>query len=664
MGPDQMYHHTIFCSVPEEVTKQILERCIAIPDDLFCDHSHSFGNYHVGDESSSVLLEVCRRWMHVGTPLLYETIVLRTKSQTLALKATLEGNPALCKYVKKIRVEESQGMAIASIMEWCQNTVTHIFIDLRPLGHAADSSNGLQKGLQFAHLNPRDAFLQFFQGTRQWYHAELDSLGIRLIQAVSTCTSLKYIYLARFPRLHDSLDHLSKIQTLVEVRLTDGWMDGDQVVKLSKDDRHFLKKFRPQDFCLKNARHNINLDLSWKTVLESGENWQTFRQTGSCKRTIAIPSPAISLDITALDVLDMHSRTSILNRIMSHLVDVKPIDGYLSPPPSDSGIWKGGHFKAISCVSQELRNISVPWLFSDITLISVTLGDFDKFLHTTGYGKYIRHMRTGAWPTVTRLYSNPDFYHVLQQCTGLLSLTDRFRQAQKWMTGLTPRELGAISRIAGGSLQRLDVPISQDTPPLPPSVDVTCIASALLGFRFLRSLNWTSGHLIKLQENTSLLLDALPCLTALTYASSNNSLLNLLSRMKLPSLEELIMPEEDRMSGYKFFLWTHRSKLRCLSLSVPPTISGLFTRWCPNLAVLTLKTRASKAFTMGDPWKPLSFNEVLENWALELVVIIHAEREREALLKKELNFLKEVSLSGFKNLKSVQFRSHEWPVDQ
>lgn len=152
---DMMLHHTIFRKVPDEVMENILSYHMAVPFSLFCSPHQHFGKYDLSDLSSSVVLEVCRRWKRIGTPLLYETVVLRSQAQVLALRASLDANPTLWKHVKKLRVEHTSGTAIADVMQMC-TTVTDLWVSLRCLGDR-EAGKGILKGLKY--LDPRHVIL-------------------------------------------------------------------------------------------------------------------------------------------------------------------------------------------------------------------------------------------------------------------------------------------------------------------------------------------------------------------------------------------------------------------------------------------------------------------------------------------------------------------------
>ncbi|KDQ58577.1 hypothetical protein JAAARDRAFT_193128 [Jaapia argillacea MUCL 33604] len=75
-----------------------------VPDSLFVNHTDD-PIFFRSTPSTSILLLVCKRWLRVATPLLYEILIIRSKAQAQALSLTLPFNNSLGLYVKKLRIE-------------------------------------------------------------------------------------------------------------------------------------------------------------------------------------------------------------------------------------------------------------------------------------------------------------------------------------------------------------------------------------------------------------------------------------------------------------------------------------------------------------------------------------------------------------------------------
>ncbi|KAJ6569226.1 hypothetical protein B0H19DRAFT_1134911, partial [Mycena capillaripes] len=122
-------------------------------DELFSDTSHvsPFAKFTL---STSAYLVVCRDWLRVATPLLYNVVVLRSRSQANALEIVLREHQEFGRFIKKLRVEGGYGMAMHPILKSAPN-ITDIFLSLAIW--ASDNTQGLCKGLPL--INPQRIIL-------------------------------------------------------------------------------------------------------------------------------------------------------------------------------------------------------------------------------------------------------------------------------------------------------------------------------------------------------------------------------------------------------------------------------------------------------------------------------------------------------------------------
>ncbi|KAJ7160941.1 hypothetical protein C8R46DRAFT_1353630 [Mycena filopes] len=95
-------------------------------------------------ESTSVLLVVCKSWLRVATPLLYNVVVLRSKAQAQALAATLTANPALGAFTRKLRVEGGYAISMLKILQTSKN-ITDLCLSVDVT--SSDNACGLCRGL-------------------------------------------------------------------------------------------------------------------------------------------------------------------------------------------------------------------------------------------------------------------------------------------------------------------------------------------------------------------------------------------------------------------------------------------------------------------------------------------------------------------------------------
>jgi F-box-like len=103
--------------LPDEIIREILAPALHVSDEAFSNTSgtsNPFANYGL---SSSTILVVCKSWLRVATPLLYETVVLRSKAQAQALSGVLKHNGQFGQFIKKLRVEGGYGTFVGEILK-------------------------------------------------------------------------------------------------------------------------------------------------------------------------------------------------------------------------------------------------------------------------------------------------------------------------------------------------------------------------------------------------------------------------------------------------------------------------------------------------------------------------------------------------------------------
>ncbi|KAJ7860508.1 hypothetical protein B0H13DRAFT_2282648 [Mycena leptocephala] len=134
--------------LPDEIISEILSPALKVSDEVFSDTSDvsPFANY---SESTSAYLLVCKSWLRVATPLLYNVVILRSKAQAKALSVALSKNKQLGQFIKKLRVEGGYGPSMLLILQ-CSPNISDLFISFEI--YASDNTAGLCKGLPL--LNP------------------------------------------------------------------------------------------------------------------------------------------------------------------------------------------------------------------------------------------------------------------------------------------------------------------------------------------------------------------------------------------------------------------------------------------------------------------------------------------------------------------------------
>ncbi|KAJ7210157.1 hypothetical protein GGX14DRAFT_626554 [Mycena pura] len=135
--------------LPDETISEILSPALNVPDDAFSINlpgsPSPFATY---SESSSAYL-VCKSWLRVATPLLYDVVVLRSKAQAKALAHAVSKNYHLGLFIKKLRVEGGYGQPMYTILK-CAPNVSDLYLSFDIF--APDSTDGLCRGLHL--INP------------------------------------------------------------------------------------------------------------------------------------------------------------------------------------------------------------------------------------------------------------------------------------------------------------------------------------------------------------------------------------------------------------------------------------------------------------------------------------------------------------------------------
>ncbi|KAK7036075.1 hypothetical protein R3P38DRAFT_2698232 [Favolaschia claudopus] len=137
-------------SVPEEILAEILSHILKVPDEMFSDTSE-ISPFAGSSQSVCALLRVCKRWLRFATPLLYGTVVIRSKGQANALATVLNAlsEQNLGRFVRNLRLEGGFGRQVEDILKRTPN-ITDLCLSARL--YSSDNISGLVAGLSL--VNP------------------------------------------------------------------------------------------------------------------------------------------------------------------------------------------------------------------------------------------------------------------------------------------------------------------------------------------------------------------------------------------------------------------------------------------------------------------------------------------------------------------------------
>lgn len=183
-------------TLPEELINEILKHAIQAHPDTFLDPSHDRALFHRPDTPSSPLggshlLLVSKRWLRIGTPLLYTSLWLSADAHTHTLLRIFEENPALGALVRDLRLDGGFGSELHGVVLYTPN-VRNVYLSWSiGQGH---SMVGLWNAMPV--LRPRKLWLGPHGDVMKEGH---EAAG--LTSLLATCIGGSWDTLVRVPRL-------------------------------------------------------------------------------------------------------------------------------------------------------------------------------------------------------------------------------------------------------------------------------------------------------------------------------------------------------------------------------------------------------------------------------------------------------------------------------
>ncbi|KAJ6463519.1 hypothetical protein C8R45DRAFT_522218 [Mycena sanguinolenta] len=191
--------------IPDEIISEILTPLLKHSDEVFRDQSEK--PLLDPDDSASRYLLVCKPWLRVSTPLLYNVVILRTTAQAEALQAVLKTDKEFGLFIKKLRVEGGFGNAMHIILK-CASNITDLYMTLFIAG--TDSVKGLCSGLPF--VNPQRVIIVdacaghlLIQPKKNKKITELLETLVSLIPKWDKLRTFQFPYLAGFEGVTDPI---------------------------------------------------------------------------------------------------------------------------------------------------------------------------------------------------------------------------------------------------------------------------------------------------------------------------------------------------------------------------------------------------------------------------------------------------------------------------
>ncbi|KAH6909307.1 hypothetical protein BKA70DRAFT_1562155 [Coprinopsis sp. MPI-PUGE-AT-0042] len=701
------------CQLPDEIIKEILAPALYVSDEAFsstCAKSNPFANYEL---STSTILVVCKSWLRVATPMLYETVVLRSKAQAQALASALKQNEQLGRFIRKLRVEGGYGTFVYEVLRR-SSSLTDLWLSTGLWSN--ESIAGYLKGFQL--VNPRRLIVVDSDGKtsairKKIYEALAEAVRHPWTSLISF-ESYDTVYASdRVAPLLDSLLGASRLKYLclhrdlftAEVKLA--------TIPSLKQIRYITKVAKPPFEGLQEPpsyRDQLqsfmrsNRELYDKVVYErppeddsksplavifpnSGQNNKTQGRTEEA----IIPAP-MNPNWRPLSQLSDQSRKRILVDILRYAMSLSSLG--TSMITTSAGKKTLQHFRAgLRLVSREYNELATPFLFEAPMLVK-----------TQGLAQLVSSPNVRYIKSLWLDYRNHDHQRevltaaLIQSCENLALVSEvRYRPALEralnvqhestttpylWSQfqpaiRLPSTTIVALSKTCARTLQHLHLNVD-----LADDVDedhITELMQALGQLQELRSLAMTgtsrAERLCDLKDKAQVSRfrfqpDAFPHLERL--ATGRGSLLHTVSisalcRVKLPALRWLLI---DGVASKVYldplmrtFLEVHGRKLTSLQSSA--RIGTLFAH-CSN--VKNWHARCSGSIDSALPgydFDSLAASKLKPNpcveYALDTITIsepsfIFGVPEAEALLNTDL--------SRLTKLTTVHITHLEWPKSQ
>nr|GAT57235.1 predicted protein [Mycena chlorophos] len=548
-------------SLPDEIISEILTPALRVSDDAFAStSSDTFAQF---TESTSAYLVVCKAWLRVATPLLYNVVIIRSKAQANALAKALSQNPELGRFIKKLRVEGGYGGSMHTVLKASPN-ITDLFLSLDIW--TPDTTDGLCKGLKL--ISPRRLILRAHEYRRKTNKA-LQSLVDALVAAIHTWESLTALDSAT-----NSTD-ISKITTALR-----------DVKRLQTFSASTVNEAQQLFVALNGCPLRV---VNLKRRLAQYEQNMATTLFPELARLLKSPDP----EPTATSQSASHSASG-------ETILVPSLNPFFVPLKDESvdvqeAIWSRILYHALSC-PERAEEPSRPTSANPQHGARVPYLQVSKMFLKCGLPHFYAHIDV-------RLGRQQSFEAAARNGTlegRLLTLVFR--------TDTTLNVLEAMSARTTETLVACRVglrPVHADHD----SMFLSCFPS----LRYLR----LSGRIVL---RTGCPADSLTSLSELTLSTVDSSLFSVLAELGLPSLRSLDLSwffEDAKTSILRLqsFMETHGAKLTKLTLAVAviDSLKGKLLEYCPNLTDLTIHS----ASYLGAPIPTLAtFEPTTPNLAL------------------------------------------------
>ncbi|KAH7096241.1 hypothetical protein BKA62DRAFT_720332 [Auriculariales sp. MPI-PUGE-AT-0066] len=537
----------------DELLKDILAPPLLVSDALFCN-TDDVSPFSRVDSSASDVLLVCKRWLRVATPCLYETVVIRSTAQAHALRAALTRNPQFGTYVRRFRIENTYATYLNTKIIATMPNIRELVL---PIGvMAADRPTDLYALV----ANPKIEHFLVVDYRSRGCNVTRRKLLSKAIDAVATWKSLKRVTSSEnsWNKLGDKFwDALAVCRTLHTVQIACGWLPTQM------DYRRILT-----NASLKQLAFVTRVDYSHFGGFDV-EQWQ--KANGTCCITFKSPSSTVLLSSYA----ESEARQERVSELASAAIIASP-NPYWQPMASADPETRINIWTRILAFGVEHTNGLAPfrvrhgpsWINYQRVNINVAQNTvlLSKELSVATIRAVSQHLAPSTGQIMRDFCSMMKRYPALQRvpqtltmiCVNtdddpvqaMLELLQELESAVfrgSWIGQLDSiKWLTAIGPSVGHSLRQLELelpkPTSWDRQTGEVSKGVTLDPVAVFGgLEALQELVWSCDPLHFSEASIPKNMKGLCRLKKLTVTRGHQSLFKFLSEIPLPALEEFIL---------------------------------------------------------------------------------------------------------------------------
>ncbi|KZV96669.1 hypothetical protein EXIGLDRAFT_833503 [Exidia glandulosa HHB12029] len=568
----------------DEILRMILTPPLLVPDELFA-HAGAVSPFSKATYSAADVLAVCKRWMRVATPALYETVIIRSTAQSKAFGAAIRNNPEFGKFIKRVRVEGAFGDEIGTAMLHSPN-VTDFCLTLTIYSDGKPA--GLKKA--FERINPARVILTL-PVVKPPRNAKRDALVAALAKALPTWTNLTAF---EFPneigwredpsdsRIAEVLAQCPTLKT-VSIWLSHAFNGIPPLVQTIIPNQSVTTIF------LRHRRIHGHIQTHMRPQLSAADpNGNRFRfcsidESGS-HDVHPESSPAPSLSEPALPNPFYRPMPSapeplqheIWGRILEYAVQLETHGSSgctLSRQTSwvDNQRWNALFAQDLMCVSWMFRKLLQPVLIkhvylrreSDTLALLQLLAERAELASLITTARVLRYaLNGGVGENVSKL---------LRLATGLERCT---------LADVSDSLLVALGSSAGHRLRHLQVACSTSS-----LAALSTSASSFDSFRALTSLSWSSFATVIGRPSTT---SQLSSLRTLEVQDVTKPFFAYITALDLPDLSTVKLGSAKAVQYGAIFLRRHGGKVTRLESSPPLGDDSLSS--CPALEVLHLQS--------------------------------------------------------------------------